>query len=30
MLEEGLEALGAVFALAASTLRGWWVFRPAR
>lgn len=30
MLEEGLEALGAVFTLAASTLRGWWVFRPSR
>lgn len=30
MLEEGLEFLGGVVTLAASTLRGWWLFRPAK
>lgn len=30
MLEEGLEALGALFTLATSTLRTWWIFRPSR
>jgi hypothetical protein len=30
MLEEGLELLGGVFTLAASTLRGWWLFRPTK
>ncbi|MEJ5898151.1 hypothetical protein WIT60_15075 [Aquabacterium sp. G14] len=28
MFEEGLECLAGVFTLAASSLRGWWVFRP--
>lgn len=28
MVEEGLEGLGAMFTLAASTLRAWWLFRP--
>lgn len=30
LMEEGLECMGAVFTLAASTQRGWWLFRPAR